>query len=146
MLDPYYGPYIFMPSSLEEENEDDEILLRNRELKMFSLENALKHGNSFENEYIPYKKYVPFLPQVKTNKDQLMLKIMMYTHVGQDLKLLLDVYPKNIELQKKYKEITKSTNELVRQYEEKFGPLFAGNSNNENMIFSWVNTKSVFEN
>ena len=49
MLDPYYGPYIFMPSSFEEENED-ESLLRNRELKMFSLENSLKHGNSFENE------------------------------------------------------------------------------------------------
>ncbi len=145
MLDPYYGPYIFMPSSYEEENED-ELLLRNRELKMFSVENALKLGNSFENEYVPYKNYVPYLPTFKTNKDQLMLKIMMFTHVGQDLKLLLDVYPKNIEIQRKFREISKTTNELVRQYEEKYGPLFAGNSNNENTMFSWVNTKSVFEN
>ena len=145
MLDPYYGPYIFMPSSYEEENEDD-VLLRNKEIKMFSLENALKYGNSFENEYIPYKNMIPFLPVYKSNKEQLMLKIMMYTHVGQDLKLLLDVYPKNVELQRKFREISNSTNELVRQYEEKYGPLFAGNSKNENMIFSWVNTKSVFEN
>ena len=75
-----------------------------------------------------------------------MLKIMMVTHMGQDIKLYLDVYPKHVELQKKYKEITRTTNELVRQYEEKYGPLFAGNSLNENGIFSWVNTKSVFEN
>ena len=145
MIDHYYGPYIFMPSSLEEENED-ESLIRNKEIKMFSFENALRHGNSFENEYVPYKNYTPYLPSYKSQKDDLMLKIMMLTHVGQDLKLMLDVYPKNMELQRKFKEISKNTNELVRQYEEKYGPLFAGNSLNENGVFSWVNTKSVFEN
>lgn len=145
MIDHYYGPYIFMPSSFEEEIED-ESLTRLKEVKMFSLENALKYGNSFENEYIPYKNYKPNLPQYKTLKDELLLKIMMYTHVGQDLKLMLDVFPKNIELQKKYREVTRSTNELVRQYEEKYGPLFAGNSLNENGVFSWVNTDSVFKN
>lgn len=145
MIDPYYGPYIFMPSSFEEQNEDDS-LSRLNNLKLFSVENALRFGNSFENEYVPYKKYVPFLPEYKTGKEDLMLRIMMVTHMGQDLKLYLDVYPKNIELQKKYREVTRTTNELVRQYEEKYGPLFAGNSLNENGMFSWVNTKSVFEN
>lgn len=144
MIDPYYGPYIFMPSSFDEQNED-ESLMRLTELKLFTLDNALRFGNSFENEYVPYKNYVPYLPNYKTGKDELMLKIMMVTHLGQDLKLFLDVYPKNQELQKKYREITNTTNELVRQYETKYGPLFAGNSLNENGIFSWVNTKSVFE-
>lgn len=145
MIDQYYGPYIYMPSSFEEQNEDED-LLRFNDLKMFSFENALKFGNTFENEYISYKNYVPFLSKYKTNKEELMLKIMMATHVGQDLKLCLDVCPKNVELQKKYREVTHMTNELVRKYEEKYGPLFAGNSLNENGIFSWVNTESVFEN
>lgn len=144
MIDPYYGPYIFMPSSFEEQNEDESMIRLNNK-KMFSLDNALRFGNSFEEEYVPYKNYVPYLPNVKTNKEELMLKIMMTTHVGQDLKLYLDVFPKDAELQRKYKEITRTTNDLVRQYEEKYGPLFAGNSLNENGIFSWVNTKSVFE-
>lgn len=144
MIDPYYGPYIFMPSSFEEQNEDESMIRLNNK-KMFSLDNALRFGNSFEEEYVPYKNYVPYLPNVKTNKEELMLKIMMTTHVGQDLKLYLDVFPKDSELQRKYKEITRTTNDLVRQYEEKYGPLFAGNSLNENGIFSWVNTKSVFE-
>ena len=144
MIDPYYGPYIFMPDLYEEQNEDDSYE-RMETLKMFSIENSLKYGNSFENEYVPFKNYVPSLPTFKTNKDELMLKIMMLTHVGQDLKLYLDVFPKNVELQRKFKEISMKTNELIRQYEEKFGPLFAGNSLNENGIFSWVNTKSVFE-
>ena len=144
MIDPYYGPYIFMPSSFDEQNEDDSMLRLNN-IKMFSLDNALRFGNSFEDEYVPYKNYVPYLPNYKIGKDELMLKIMMVTHVGQDIKLYLDVYPKNVELQRKYREITKTTNELVRQYEEKYGPLFSGNSLNENGMFSWVNTKSVFE-
>ena len=144
MIDPYYGPFIFMPSSFEEQNEDESMIRLNNK-KMFSLDNALRFGNSFEEEYVPYKNYVPYLPNVKTNKEELMLKIMMTTHVGQDLKLYLDVFPKDSELQRKYKEITRTTNDLVRQYEEKYGPLFAGNSLNENGIFSWVNTKSVFE-
>lgn len=145
MNDPYYGPYIFLPDSFEEQIED-ESLTRVENLKLFSPENSLRFGNTFENEYLPYKNYVPFLPTYKNNKEELMLKIMMVTHMGQDIKLYLDVYPKHVELQKKYKEITRTTNELVRQYEEKYGPLFAGNSLNENGIFSWVNTKSVFEN
>ena len=145
MIDPYYGPYIFMPSSFDEQNEDD-IDTRNKELTLNTLDNSLRLGNSFENEYVPYKNYVPSLPSYKTNKDEMMLKIMMLTHVGQDLKLFLDVYPKNVEVQRKFKEVSKNTNELVRMYEEKYGPLFAGNSLNENMIFSWVKTKSVFEN
>ena len=145
MIDHYYGPYIFMPSSFEEQNEDED-LLRTKEIKMYSFENALRLGNTFENEYIGYKNLIPFLPQYKSNKEQLMLKIMMLTHVAQDLKLMLDVYPKNLEIQRKFKEVSNNTNELVRQYEEKFGPLFAGNSLNENGVFSWVNTKSIFEN
>lgn len=145
MIDQYYGPYIFMPSSFEEQNEDEEYI-RTNSLKMFSFENALKYGNSFENEYVPYKDYIPYLPSYKTNKDLMMLKIMMLTHVGQDLKLYLDVYPKNLDIQRKFKEVSDNTNELVKQYELKYGPLFAGNSLNENQIFSWVNTKSVFEN
>ena len=142
-MENYYGPYIFMPSLFDDENEDE--FDRGEPLKLFSFENSLRYGNSFENEYIPFRNYVPSLPEVKTKKDELMLKIMMLTHVGQDLKLYLDVYPKNQEVQKKFRDISMSTNELVRQYEEKFGPLFAGNSLNENGIFSWVNTKSVFE-
>lgn len=142
-MENYYGPYIFMPSLFDETNEDE--FDRGESLKLFSFENSLRYGNSFENEYIPFRNYVPSLPEVKTKKDELILKIMMLTHVGQDLKLYLDVYPKNQEIQKKFRDISMSTNELVRQYEEKFGPLFAGNSLNENGIFSWVNTKSVFE-
>ena len=143
-MENYYGPYIFMPSLFDGNNDDE--FDRSEPLKMFSFENSLRYGNSFENEYIPFRNYVPSLPEYKTNKAELMLKIMMLTHVGQDLKLYLDVYPKDRDLQKKFREISMSTNELVRQYEEKFGPLFAGNSLNENGIFSWVNTESVFEN
>ena len=142
-MENYYGPYIIMPSLFDETNEDE--FDRGESLKLFSFENSLRYGYSFENEYIPFRNYVPSLPEVKTKKDELILKIMMLTHVGQDLKLYLDVYPKNQEIQKKFRDISMSTNELVRQYEEKFGPLFAGNSLNENGIFSWVNTKSVFE-
>ena len=73
-----------------------------------------------------------------------MRKIQEYTNASQDLKLFLDVNPNREDYYNLFIEYNRKVNELVREYERKYYPIFAGNSYFINGYFTWITSPSVF--
>ena len=105
---------------------------------------ALQYGNLFNDEYIGYKNYNPSYPIPSNEMDELMRKIQEYTNASQELKLFLDVNPNREDYYNLFIEYNRKVNELVREYESKYYPIFAGNSYFINGYFTWITSPSVF--
>ena len=55
-----------------------------------------------------------------------------------EMNLYLDVNPNNQEALNKFNEYRNKTNELIMQYERKYGPLMVLNSDDDKS-FNWIN-------
>lgn len=130
MIYTYFEPTF---ENIEERNKD-----------LFKIDNALYYGNLYMDEYKAYKTYRPSIPSVNNDKDELMRRIQIYTAASQDLKLSLDVDPTKETLFKLFKEYSKKVDSLVHEYEIKYYPIFAGNSQMVKGYFNWVVSPSVF--
>lgn len=117
---------------------------RERPLTSVKPSYALQYGNLFSDEYIGYKNYNPSYPSPSNEMDELMRKIQEYTNASQDLKLFLDVNPNREDYYNLFVEYSRKVNELVREYENKYYPIFAGNSYFINGYFTWITSPSVF--
>ena len=108
----------------------------NRGNILFSKEEGFNKGNLYQNLYSKYKNHVYKL-NVSNKKDELLLKIQMYTFALKDLILYLDIKPTDQSILKEY-TITKETlKELKENYEKEFGPLC--NTNVESDKWTWIN-------
>lgn len=128
----YFFPFMPIHKVVEEDKKDvayyDEI---------YSPELTLLHGNAFKNEYVAYKNYAPSIPFAKDQQEKLLRGIQMNSLLAHDLKLHLDVYPKDRAIYELFKKYADETHRLVKEYQDKFDPLFAGGSKFEGM-FTWV--------
>lgn len=93
-------------------------------------------GNAFRNEYIPYKNYQVAKVNINSEKDELLFNISEYGFMMHDMNLYLDVNPNNPEAFNRFNEYRNKLNELVSQYERKYGPLRVSNTSNNN--FNWI--------
>lgn len=125
------GPFYFIPFS----QFQNESYSRNKNLN--NLENTLKTGNTFINEYKPYKNYQPYLKKPRNNKEQMMEEIQMYDLFLHDLKLHLDIYPNDKEIFDIYYEYQKNYDELLNRYNSIYSPIEAKNSLFKNQ-FNWL--------
>lgn len=96
---------------------------RNQEnVSFFSLSEGLNKGNSFKNEYDPYKNYI-YRVVVKGDRDELLLKIQELTFRTVDLNLYLDMHPNNMEIYNEFKKTSADLKKYKEIYEKNYGPL-----------------------
>ena len=108
-------------------------------LNLFNpLEGYLK-GNAFKDEYIPYKNYQVLKPNINNEKEEMLTNILEYSFMAHDMNLYLDVFSNDQEALNKFNEYRNKTNELIKKYERKYGPLRVNSDVNDNMSFNWVN-------
>ena len=70
-------------------------------------------------------------------EQSLLRKISSAQFAAWELHLFLDTHPNNSEARKKYNEYVEKTAMLVKEYEDKYGPLRASNQNMDK--WKWVN-------
>ena len=109
---------------------------KNYKLDLFNPYEGFIAGNAFRNEYIPYKNYKLSKVNFNSEKEEMLFNISEYGFMMHDLNLYLDIYPSDKEALSKFVEYRNKTNELITNYERKYGPLFV-KSNDENS-FEWV--------
>lgn len=102
-------------------------------------------GNSFKDEYIPYKKYSYLELKPTNNKEKLLFNIMSLNFIINDLNLYLDLNADDKEMFNLFKKYVKEEQELIDQYKKEYGPLTLedtiGNNYNWNTDFSWDNKR-----
>ena len=110
---------------------------------------ALVKGNILKNEYRPYKNYstcATYITDYSDEKEKLMGEIMIYSNAAHDLSLKLDIFPERTELLYKFDEYALKANNLIKEYESKYGPLKVNALVGPKNEYSWLKTPSVWEN
>lgn len=128
------NPLYFYP------HEDEMRKINNDEL--FDPKEATIYGNSFKNEYIPYRNYVPGIKSNLNQEEKLLLEITYYSNICHDIGLYLCIYPnaKNyIELYEKYTSMQK---QLEAEYVNKYGPLAINEGKYKDGYFSYITMPS----
>lgn len=112
--------------------------INNNSLNLYGPYDAYIRGNSFKDEYVPYKNYQPAKVKINNEKEELLFNIGEYSFIAHDLNLYLDTHPNNQMALNMFIEYRNKANELINNYERKYGPLNISGVNDDKIPFSWV--------
>lgn len=101
-------------------------------------------GNMFTNLYDPYKNYRPVRLIPNNEQAELLLNVNQLEFASHELRLLLDIYPDDANMIRKFNEYRRMANEAIENYESKYGPLLESDLSNPN-LFSWEETAWPWE-
>lgn len=126
-------PYNDLPL---EYNED--IYNNQNNLNLFNPYEGYLKGNSFKDEYKPYKNYKVAKLNINSEKEEMLIKIGEDSFMMHDLNLYLDVNPNDKEALNKFITYRNKLNEEIIKYERKYGPLGIKSEVSDNDDFAWV--------
>ena len=112
----------------------------NNSLDLFSPYEGYIKGNLFKNLYQEYKNYRPSRLNVNSEKMEMLVNIGQMGFASHELNLYLDNYPNNRKALELFNKYSNMTNKLIKEYENKYGPLTLGGIN-EDVPFNWENEK-----
>ena len=105
---------------------------------------ALDRGNLFNNLYDPYKNY-KYNNLTATNKrEELLLNVLRYDFVLTELKLYLDIYPKDRNMINLYNQYLEEKKRACFEYTKNFGPLTLDDQSYNNS-WSWLQSPWPWE-
>ncbi len=116
----------------------------NNNLDLFSPYEGYIKGNLFKNLYQEYKNYRPSRLNVNSEKMEMLVNIGQMGFASHELNLYLDNYPNNRKALDLFNKYSNMTNKLIKEYENKYGPLTVGEIN-EDVPFNWENEKWPWE-
>lgn len=114
--------------------------INDNNLMLFNSYEGYLKGNSFKDEYIPYKNYKVAKLNINNEREELLVNIGEASFMMHDLNLYLDVHPNDVEALRKFSEYRNKSNELITKYERKYGPLAVKGDVSTNTPFNWVTT------
>lgn len=94
-------------------------------------------GNMFKNEYEPYKNYTYRKLNPTSKKEQLLFELMKLSFAINDLNLLLDINPKDSNINKIFKKYVEKYYERKLEFVKLYGPIVLEDSSNDD--FDWIN-------
>ena len=119
--------------------------MNNRQLSIYSPEEGFSIGNLFPKIYKPYKNYKPSVIKPLDDKSRLLLEIDKYSFARHEINLYLDINPNDQSMIELFNDYRKKENELVLEYERKYGPLLITSNSLDNNPFLWEMLPYPFE-
>ena len=116
----------------------------NRNNNLLSPMEGFLRGNMFKDEYKPYKNYTYFKLHPKNDKEKMILEIMALAFALNDLNLYLDLHPDNKEMFNYFKKYAEEKENLVKEYEKKYGPLVL--TGDKGQKYNWLDSPWPWEN
>jgi len=128
-------------------NFNDNFINMNQNCGMYNPEEGFIRGNMFPNLFDQYKKQQLRKMNSSNEKERLMLNIQIHDFALKDINLYLDVNPNDNCMIRKYNELLARRNELVNEYENKYGSIVLTMSNRslDSTPWSWIETKSPWK-
>ena len=116
---------------------DDYYSNNTKQLDLLSPYEAYLSGNIFKSQYIPYDNKKIVKVNINSEQEEMIFNISEMAFMMHDLNLYLDIYPNNREALSKFNEYRNKTDELIKNYERKYGPLTV-NTTNTSQSFDWI--------
>ncbi len=98
---------------------------------------AYDNGNLFVNLYDPYKNYQPVNLKANNEREKLLLELSRIQFAAHELNLYLDNYPNDTSMIALFNDYRERGNELMKNYEAKYGPLTITSNNLNATPFAW---------
>ena len=113
-------------------------------LNLYNPEEAIIRGNLFKDLYREYKNYKPRKPQLRTDQERKLFEIQSLCFASHELNLYLDLHPEDQSMLRLMNDYIIKKDQLVKEYENKYGPLTLNNTSNKT-TFNWVNNTWPWE-
>lgn len=111
---------------------------------MYDPYNGFIRGNMFSDLYNTYKIARPYDVKPANEQAELLTNIDAYCFAAHDLNLYLDNNPNDREMIKLFKDYSDKANGFIKEYEQKYGPIFVDASNGYS--WSWNESPWPWEN
>ena len=108
--------------------------------------NGFIRGNMFKNLYDPYKSSEPYEIKPMNPQAELLTNIDALSFAIVDLGLLLDVNPNNQEMIKLFNQYREQKENLMKEYESKYGPITLDSDSLNSYPWSWNNMPWPWDN
>ena len=114
-----------------------DLLKKDHNSKLVSVDEGFLRGNMFESEYKPYKNY--------TKREELLLEIMELSFAINDLNLYLDLHPEDSKMLKKFNDLVEKSCKCEMEYVKNYGALeVIDNTSDEK--FEWIKNPWPWDN
>ena len=110
----------------------------NNNVVLDSPDEGFLKGNMFKNTYEPYKNYQYMRLNPSNEKEKLLYEISKYSFATHDLNLYLDLYQNDNSILMLFNDYRKKTNDLINEYETKFGPMTISTDDEKGIPFKWA--------
>lgn len=110
---------------------------------LYDVYNGFIRGNMFPNLFNQYKLSRPYDVKPINDQAELLTKVDAYCFACHDLNLYLDTHPNDKDMFNLFKELSADSNKAIFEYENKYGPLFVGNSS---FPWSWNDSPWPWDN
>jgi len=114
--------------------------------QLFSPYEGFIRGNMFKNLYDPYKMDRPFQIQPMNEQAEMLTNLDSLGFALIDLNLYLDVFPDDKNALEEFNQIRRQKEELLKQYEMKYGPIVLSSDALNVYPWAWDNKPWPWEN
>ena len=108
-------------------------------------ENGSMFQEALPNLYEQYKNYIPSNVKISNEKDEALFNLNQIGFAVHELNLYLDVYPDNQEALNLFSNYTRMYNQMLNDYQEKYGALKVNSVNGNSIPFAWVGSSFPWE-
>ena len=102
-------------------------------------------GNSFSDQYDPYKNYKPMELNPSNEREALLYQLLQYKFLLTDLNLYLDTHPKDQEMVQLYHKYLTMEKQICDKYESMYGPLSLDSNYLGKNTWKWNNSPWPWE-
>ena len=104
---------------------------------LFSPAVGLDNGNMFSDLYQPYKNYKPANVAANNEREAMIRELARMGFAAHELNLYLDLHPDDASMITLFNDYREKYSQLVKQYDEKFGPLLISSNTLNQTPFLW---------
>lgn len=119
--------------------------IENNNLDLYTPYEGYIRGNLFKNMYDQYKNFQPGKIKINSEQEEMLLNIGQIAFAAHELNLLLDNYPNNQEALDLFNKYQRMTDEVIKNYERRYGPLNVSSMDMKTIPFKWENDKWPWE-
>ena len=119
--------------------------IENNNLDLYTPYEGYIRGNLFKNMYDQYKNFQPGKIKINSEQEEMLLNIGQMAFAAHELNLLLDNYPNNQEALDLFNKYQRMTDEVIKNYERRYGPLKVSSMDMKTIPFKWENDKWPWE-
>lgn len=117
----------------------------NNKLSLYNPYEGYIKGNLFKNLYQGYKNYQAPRIKVGSEREEALLNVGQISFAAHELNLFLDNYPNNEEALNLYNKYRRMEDDLVKNYERRYGPLNVSSPDMKTIPFKWESDKWPWE-